>query len=830
YSQFPSSTPMKNLDNIEEIISNKSQRELGIIEKLCSTYGFVYCCHRDGRYFFHFSEYKNDIQQAKIGDVVEFETTIDKRKQKPVAINIVPVSSEIIGENRVEGTIAVIARQQSQNNGFDQLNFMPDGKVTYVKKGETYFLPYGITDFQDPSNPVKVGDQVTFNVGQDRRTNQFFARNIELIKNVNSSVSTLKRYRGVISTMKDSFGFIEREDALKEIFFHITEFGPNVATNAIQPGVEVEFDIQDRHNKEVAINIVILPKGTVQFDELDKTLYIGRILQPFQIKPKKSNEPLTGRLLYDTSDNKMSELPFGERDRCGLYTLLENDIVQFVIAKDKRDDMMRATQISLLDQSFLKSKEHREMGIVIKLDSTTGGQIKCFLSDQIIPFRFTEVMKDNFQISEGDPLEFSLAFTSNNGDLPYAIRIKLLSKDSLLTMINGREVRIAGIIERDPQDGRTERNNRGNDGQSTTENKVQQTLNNDSISNSTNRQQELGIIRYICDGIESTIQFPSTNISNTSTLYYGDKVEFTLTSNSKLATNVTLIERNRIRGWIGIIREGKGFIEQFNGKTMNNIEPIAFTTNSFTNDATQIDLGDEVEFSLRKISGRLTAENTLKVPTTIHNFYSILPTIHRGRVVSPVRMITNDDCEILGRIQKLNEDGIPCECYTYSITGVKNKRVILLPNDSVTFSVAVGLDYSTRAVNIILENEMRKGKIDTVKGQFGFIDFACEENKKIFFHNSEIDGGFELRPGDDVEFYAQYNLKSGKPCASKLRRVNNLQRPDRLITKLKSINFDENKRQKLIIIRQPRNVDEKSKGFTSIRIERAPGVLIKSQQ
>jgi cold shock CspA family protein len=47
--------------------------------------------------------------------------------------------------------------------------------------------------------------------------------------------------------MKDSFGFIEREDALKEIFFHITEFGPNVATNTVQPGVEVEFDIQDRH-------------------------------------------------------------------------------------------------------------------------------------------------------------------------------------------------------------------------------------------------------------------------------------------------------------------------------------------------------------------------------------------------------------------------------------------------------------------------------------------------------------------------------------------------------------------------------------------------------
>ncbi len=55
--------------------------------------------------------------------------------------------------------------------------------------------------------------------------------------------------------------------------------------------------------------------------------------------------------------------------------------------------------------------------------------------------------------------------------------------------------------------------------------------------------------------------------------------------------------------------------------------------------------------------------------------------------------------------------------------------------------------------------------------QFGFIDFACEENKKIFFHNSEIEAGFELRAGDEVEFYAQYNPKSGKPCASKLRRI-----------------------------------------------------------
>ena len=55
-------------------------------------------------------------------DVVEFETTIDKRKKKPVAVNITPASPEIIGENRVEGTIAVVARQQSlQHNGVSKL-------------------------------------------------------------------------------------------------------------------------------------------------------------------------------------------------------------------------------------------------------------------------------------------------------------------------------------------------------------------------------------------------------------------------------------------------------------------------------------------------------------------------------------------------------------------------------------------------------------------------------------------------------------------------------------------------------------------------------------
>jgi len=57
----------------------------------------------------------------------------------------------------------------------------------------------------------------------------------------------------------------------------------------------------------------------------------------------------------------------------------------------------------------------RFQGIVTKLDSNNGGQIKCLSTNQLVSFRFSEVMKDNFQISEGDPLEFTIDNRATNG-------------------------------------------------------------------------------------------------------------------------------------------------------------------------------------------------------------------------------------------------------------------------------------------------------------------------------------------------------------------------------------------------------------------------------
>ena len=54
------------------------------------------------------------------------------------------------------------------------------------------------------------------------------------------------------------------------------------------------------------------------------------------------------------------EIPFGDRDQVGDYTLTVDDIVEFNIATDRRDKLQRATNIVLSEHTFFVSKEQRE--------------------------------------------------------------------------------------------------------------------------------------------------------------------------------------------------------------------------------------------------------------------------------------------------------------------------------------------------------------------------------------------------------------------------------------------------------------------------------------
>lgn len=60
-------------------------------------------------------------------------------------------------------------------------------------------------------------------------------------------------YQGVVCSLKENFGFIERSDVVKEIFFHYSEFQGDI--DALNLGDDVEFGIQTR-NVSLCISLI----------------------------------------------------------------------------------------------------------------------------------------------------------------------------------------------------------------------------------------------------------------------------------------------------------------------------------------------------------------------------------------------------------------------------------------------------------------------------------------------------------------------------------------------------------------------------------------------
>lgn len=61
------------------------------------------------------------------------------------------------------------------------------------------------------------------------------------------------RYRGVVCSMKENFGFIERADVVKEIFFHFSE--AKSMKEELRLGDDVEFIIQTRNVSEEPVRV-----------------------------------------------------------------------------------------------------------------------------------------------------------------------------------------------------------------------------------------------------------------------------------------------------------------------------------------------------------------------------------------------------------------------------------------------------------------------------------------------------------------------------------------------------------------------------------------------
>ncbi|XP_078188958.1 cold shock domain-containing protein E1 isoform X6 [Callithrix jacchus] len=351
-------------------------RETGVIEKLLTSYGFIQCSERQARLFFHCSQYNGNLQDLKVGDDVEFEVSSDRRTGKPIAVKLVKIKQEILPEERMNGQ-------------------------------EVFYLTYTPEDVEG-NVQLETGDKINFVIDNNKHTGAVSARNIMLLKKKQA------RCQGVVCAMKEAFGFIERGDVVKEIFFHYSEFKGDLET--LQPGDDVEFTIKDRNGKEVATDVRLLPQGTVIFEDISIEHFEGTVTKVIPKVPSKNqNDPLPGRIKVDFVIPK--ELPFGDKDTKSKVTLLEGDHVRFNISTDRRDKLERATNIEVLSNTFQFTNEAREMGVIAAMRDGFGF-IKCVDRDVRMFFHFSEILDGN-QLHIADEVEFTVVPEAEDGIIAY---------------------------------------------------------------------------------------------------------------------------------------------------------------------------------------------------------------------------------------------------------------------------------------------------------------------------------------------------------------------------------------------------------------------------
>jgi cold shock CspA family protein len=322
------------------------------------------------------------------------------------------------------------------------------GRIIYEKNGEVFYISYGFTDFND-QREIGCGDEVSFYMSTDKRTGALRARLVRLVQ-----PSKVEKCCGLVKSLKETFGFIERADVVEEIFFHYSEVSAGEETKLIL-GASVEYVIQNRQGKLVATQISVLPHGTVTFDSVSSDTREGVVKTPvirsFTHGRGKEYESTIGEIIYQP-DMGDSTLPYTERDQDGSYTMLPGDIVQFKIATDIRDGSRRATKVSIIKLiEEQQVKPNREKGIIAALRDGFGF-IRCADRDARMFFHFNEVIDSEAQLTTTTEVEFTVQRDYTN-ERPHAVRIMMLPAGTVKFEFISKEVYCGNVQEELPHDG-----------------------------------------------------------------------------------------------------------------------------------------------------------------------------------------------------------------------------------------------------------------------------------------------------------------------------------------------------------------------------------------
>ncbi|KAK1170979.1 hypothetical protein AOXY_G7949 [Acipenser oxyrinchus oxyrinchus] len=314
-------------------------------------------------------------------------------------------------------------------------------------------------------------------------------------------------YRGVISGVKKSFGFIERADIAQEIFFHYNEFCGNPETLVV--GENVEFTIAEVKGREVAVGVRLLPMGTVILHDISVRWFEGTVIR---IKS------LPGCIRATINCTK--ELSFTVNDIRTKATLLEGDHVQFNVSIDRRNKLERATNIEILPDTFQHTNEIRETGLVVAMNNDFGF-IKCWdrnISKMFFPY--SEILGE-VQLKLSDIVEFT-EIPDKFSENCFAGRIKKLSThpSEILSM-----ERFVGVVKEEAVVTPLEAHIKGKE--------------KDVVS---------GFITYEEQGMTLTVPYYKNDLEGSACPRTGDKVEFNickmLKTDQRKAVQVTICQWN----------------------------------------------------------------------------------------------------------------------------------------------------------------------------------------------------------------------------------------------------------------------------------------------
>eukprot|EP01135_Chromosphaera_perkinsii_P006119 Nk52_evm1s406 gene=Nk52_evmTU1s406 len=442
------------------------EKQMGFIERLRDTYGFIEPLGKGSRLFFHYSELRNaDPRDLKHGDEIEFYVANDPRNDKPVGVEIYvlargTIKTDSISETKYEGVIEREARKTASSFGNrkggrgDEDKY---GTISYKISPEsedekTCTIPYLCNDQNSFNEVLKQGDRVSFFICSSLREGKNGPKekavNIDLVERKPEVL-----IRGIVSSLKDGYGFLDRADVCAEIFFHFSEL-IDFDDRDLQIGDSVEFSTIRRQGKEIAGKVKVLPKGTVKFDEVQEEELYG-IIETSMFgrdgRDRKGGGGIIGKLrVLKTEDGSEGDeiFNFFEKDIFEGYgrdsqELRVGDKVRFQVALDTRDKQTRATNISRIHPLNFSSK--RETGVVSALKDSFGF-IKCCDRNLRVFFHFSELVDFNpNDLKNRDEVEFVIELDKSGKET--AACVKVLPKGTVSFEAVEEEV-LEGIVSR----------------------------------------------------------------------------------------------------------------------------------------------------------------------------------------------------------------------------------------------------------------------------------------------------------------------------------------------------------------------------------------------